>query len=234
MARAGGVAAATAAGLARLGAGGGDSAARPVRGGDAIGCPVAVALGGDADRARADAAVASHAAVPDARDRVRRRLGVRRRDRRRPAARHDGVLPDPRVRGVPLGHRSRMGRRRGDPRGVVDGVVRARVDDGRRRHRRTGSARRHRHPRGGVPLARRRTRPRARSRQARRTRAARARPARHGGAPRLGDRDPGAGGHGGRGDEPRCGRSSPAHDRARGVAHPRRDALDRAGAAQRR
>ena len=64
------------------------------------------------------------------------RLGVRRRDRRRSATRHDRVLPDPRVRGVPLGHRSRVGRRRGDPRRVDHCVVRARIDDGRRRHRR--------------------------------------------------------------------------------------------------
>ena len=82
------------------------------------------------------------------------------------------------------------------------------------------------HPRHRVPVAQPGAGPRARPGAPHRTRAARARPARHRRTPRVGDRDPGAGGIGGRGDRSGCHGRSAAHDRGRGIAHARRDARD--------
>ncbi len=90
-----------------------------------------------------------------------------------------------------------------------------------RRHRRHRGGGHDGHPRRGVPLARRGPGPRARPREAARTRTARTRSARHRRAPRLRDRDPGPGRHGGRIDRPGCrSRGAPGH-RGRGIPHAR-------------
>ena len=85
-----------------------------------------------------------------------------------------------------------------------------------------------------LPVAGERPRARARPHAPARARAARPRPARHRGAPRLGDRDPGAGGHRRRLRRSGRRRRGAAGHRERGVPHARRDALDGARPAPRR